>query len=391
MANTTNSFTETVNNLVIQVNNAISMMNGMNTTLSTSQDTVSIPYNTIIDGEASIGYTEISSYNKITLAMDALQNTVDNFVSGKGNAWYKDGSTLRKIYTEPVPVTPTPITDLASPTEFTTRNNWFFETLMFPQVLVNFDLKDKIDDQSKRVSVKRVILDNANQTDDDIAWFNSTFVDSDTTYTYSEAKDVLDVNGYVYYEDDDVLDLPLNVTPYTGTFTITDADQETSTYDLDNFNYALTSDETLVYDQTLGVGDQLKYINSIFEITEVNKTSGYIKVIRKSGSDRPQINTIFSIYSDPNADKIVSIAVGHNELEIIFIKGVNPSHYLEGSQWGNGIPFYTNNLILADSTKTLEEYYATSVADIGSLFMGMVREKSISAFDGVTPNIPTLT
>jgi len=36
---------------------------------------------------------------------------------------------------------------------------------------------------------------------------------------------------------------------------------------------------------------------------------------------------------------------------------------------------------VTNPAQTLEEYYATSVADIGSLFMGMVREKSISAFD----------
>ena len=394
MANIVNSFTQTVDNLVQQVNIALQTMVSMNEAMSTKKDSVAVSYELEdpLTGNVSTSIYKIPSYNYVINQLDSMNNTVGNFISGKGYVAYKDGSTYRQITTVPVPAIPTEITGINSPTTFTTRNNWFFESMMFPQLLVNFDLKGKIEDTADEVYVKRIIVDNP--TTVDTQWFIDTFVNSTNQFTYADVVSILNANNKRFWEDDEVLDLPLTLSPYSGTFFITNSeiDENGQTiYYLNTLNYALTSDSSLVYNQQLSVGSLLRYANSIYKVSDINTSRNSIKVTLMSGLDYPSINNTFEIYSDPYAQKIVSIPIGYDECNIIFIKGINPYYDLQGSQWGTGIPFWSNNLVLNNNTITLSEYYSKNVADFGRQLEGQAKEKYIPAFFGSIPDAPVIT
>lgn len=389
MANV-NSFSETVNRLINQTNIALDSLVQLNKSVTTEEDTVTIEVqgtDTVTGDPCTYTYS-IPSYNKTLSELSNISNTVDTFVRGEGVVLLNDG-TFREVKTVPVAKSPDRITGVTVPTSFDTKTNWFFESLIFPKLVVTFDLKNKIDDRSDRVVVKRIIFDNFDDTE--TQWFKDNVIGN--TFTYYEAIQLLNRNNKKYWEDDQVYFLPLKTTPYEGDFII----QRISTinakqwYYLNTLNYGETDEQPLVRNIQLNVGDLLRFNNSIYKIEEVNVPEKRVRLTAQIGIERPVATSKFYIYSTPFEEKTVDVAVGYNECNILFIKGVNDDFNIIGDDWSESISFYTNELILKDNTQTLETYYHNFVSDFGKKMEGEAKEKFVPAFFGVTPDAPQLT
>lgn len=385
-----NSFTEVVNQLINQTNIAMEAMVKLNESVTTQEDVVSIEVEqeNWITGDASLVTYSIPSFNYVLNKLSALSNTLDVFIKGDGVVLLNDG-TYRKISAMPVAISPTKITGVPAPTKFSTRNNWFFESMMYPQLTVSFNLKNKIDDRSDRVKVKRVIFDNSSE--EETTWFKTNVMGVERSY-YNTIQ-LLDQNDKTYWEDDEVHDLPLLTEPYTGYFVITNKVTISGKewYYLDTLNYGITSDEPVVKDRQLAVDSYLRYENSIWKIDEININEKRVHLIPYVGIERPTINNTFEIYSAPFSTKILNVPIGHDECEIMFFKGVNDDFNIVADEWSDGIAFYTNDLTIDGGITTLKTYYDTYVSDFGKQLEGQVREKYIPAYYGVTPNAPLLS
>jgi hypothetical protein len=388
--NTVNSFTETVNNLVGQVNIALESLNQINASMTTQEDSVPLTIQQVdpLTGDSSTVTYSIPSFINVTNKLNAVTQTMDVFTKGEGVVLLKDG-TYREVKTVPVPISPAQITNVDSPTKFNVRTNWFFESMMFPQLIITFDLKGKIDDRSDRVLVKRVIFDNVTPTD--TQWFLDNIIGKQLSY--SDTITYLNTNNKNYFEDQEIQELPLFAKPYTGMFLITDK----KTIDgkdwlfLDTLNYGVTSDTPVVKNIQLSVGDELRYNNSILKIDMINVSESRIHVIPLVGLETPTVSFSFEIYTEPFQHKYTQIPVGFDECDIIFIKGINDDFNLLADSWSTSIPFYTNNLILTNSTTTLENYYNNFVSDFGRQLEGQAREKFVPAYFGVIPDAPIFT
>lgn len=390
MANNINSFTETVNNLTKNINIALSLLNGTNEAVTTQNDSVTVYVEGTdpVTGDPSLYSYSIPSYQYTLEQLSRINNTVDTFVSGNGVVLLDDG-TYRKVSTVPLARAPKPIIDLAAPSVFKTRNNWFFESFLFPQMYVEFDLKGKIDDRSDRVEVKRVIFDNFN--DDETIWFKNNLVGN--YLSYQEVIDILTVNGKKYWEDDEVQNLPINPTKYTGSFLVTDIQiiNNSEWYFLDTLNYGLTTDSSVINNIELKIGDELRYNDSLYSVDSIEVTEKRVKLTALIGVGKPNVNNSFDFYSIPFSEKIVDIPIGYNECESVFIKGINDDFNIAGDSWGDSISFYTNDLILSNSTTSLETYYFNYVVDFGKQMEGQAKDRSIPAYFGVTPDAPTIS
>jgi hypothetical protein len=388
MANV-NSFTETVNQLVDQVNIALEAMVKLNESLTTQDDTtaLSIEQTDPITGDASIVTYSIPSYHTVIDKVNALAQTMDTFVKGEGVILLNDG-TYRKVSTIPVAISPAEMSNISAPTKFTTRSNWFFESMMFPQLIVSFNLKNKIDDRSDRVVVKRVIFDNS--SDEETQWFLDNIVGVERTYY--ETITYLNEQGKHYWEDEETQDLPLAAEPYTGYFVITDkrtVDGKEWFY-LDTMVYGQTSDTPVVKNYQLAIGDYLRYNNSIWKIDDIQINENRVHVTANVGMDHPTINNTFEIYSAPFSTKILEIPIGYDECNVIFLKGVNDDFNIIADDWGYSIAFYTNYLIIDGGNLSLEDYYHNYVSDFGKQLEGQAKEKFIPAFYGLTPDAPVI-
>lgn len=385
-----NSFTETVDQLVNNVNIAMENVVKLNDSITTQYDSVTLSVDQIdpITGDSSTVTYTLPSYNNVINKVNAMSQTVDVFVRGEGVILLNDG-TYRKVSTMPVAISPSTITGVTAPSTFTTRSNWFFESLLFPQLIVSFNLKNKIDDRSDRVVVKRIIFDNPNDTE--TQWFLDNIIG--TERSYYDIITYLNANNKKYWEDEEVQNLPLATEPYTGYFVITDKRTINAKewYYIDTVKYGVTSDEPVVKDQQLSIGDKLRYNNSIWTINDINTSELRVQLVPTVGTDHPTINKSFEIYTEPFSTKTLNIPVGYNECNIIFIKGVNDDFNIISDDWGYGITFYSNNLTISGGTTTLEDYYVENVADFGKQMEGQAKEKFVPAYFGVIPDAPVIT
>ncbi|HPI81752.1 MAG TPA: hypothetical protein PK122_00765 [Candidatus Paceibacterota bacterium] len=385
-----NSFTQNVIDLTKNVNMALASMEAMNESLTTENDTVNIEVEGTdpVTGDPSTYTYAIPSYPYILSQLNRITNTVDTFVSGNGVVLLNDG-TYREVSTVPVAKSPAEITQVSAPSKFKTKSNWFFEDMIFPQLYVEFDLKGKIDDRSDRVVVKRVIFDNFD--DEETQWFKDTFVGQ--TYTYEQILNILATNGKRYWEDDQVQNLPLRPTPYTGEFLIINrgviANEEW--FYFDTLNYALTTDLTPVNNLELKVGDQLRYNDSLYRIAKIEVTEKRVQLTPLVGLGKPSINNYFNIYSTPFEEKLINIAIGYDECNILFFKGVNDDFNIIADSWGECVNFYTNDLVLDGTTTSFSSYYFSYVSDFGKQLEGQAKERFVPAYYGQIPTIPSIT
>jgi len=389
--NNINSFTETVNNLITEVNTSCETVVAINKSLTTQEDTVQLSLLTKnpFTGDSSLITYSIPSYNHVLSKLGVLTNTMETFVKGEGKVLLSDGS-YREVKVIPVAVSPDKITGVSQPSKFKTRTNWFFESMMFPQLIVSFDLKNKIDDRSDRVVVKRVIMDNT--LNSDTTWFKLNIQNAASPFTYYDLVNYYNINGKKYWEDEEIQNLPLYVEPYNGYFLIT----KKQTIDLkewfylDSLNYGQTLDSPTVKNIQLNVGNFLRYNNSTWKIDNINIPEKRVLLTPIIGLDYPTVGNRFEIYNTPFSSKLLNIPVGYNECESIFLKGINDDYNIIADEWSDAISFFSNELTVDGETPsvTLDTYYNNFVSDFGIQLEGMAREKYIPAYLGVIPDAP---
>jgi len=210
--------------------------------------------------------------------MKALENSMNNIVTGRSTITLNDGSR-RKIEMTSLPKTPDRIVTLQNPSMFKLDTNWFFEDLMFPGLAITLDLTDAIEDSADRVKVARIILDATNTAVQQF-WSN-TLATSD--YDYVSLKTLLSYNNIAYYEDIETLQLPLVSNSLTGTFQVL-TDPETINgniwYTLSTLSFS-TIDENGTQqgvNNVLSIGDRLAYNDTLFSIIDIDQVNNKVRL-----------------------------------------------------------------------------------------------------------------
>ena len=271
-------------------------------------------------------------------------------------------------------------------------SNWFFEDLMFPCVTVPIDLTGKIDDTSDRVKISRIILD-SNDTPSQQIWQNNL---SSSDYDYATLKSLLAYNGISYYEDEQIVELPLVSNTMRGTFQVVDDPQiidGNTWYTLDTLTYSTINSDGVDqgYNNILSVDDLLSYSNSLYKVVGVDQNSNMIRVQIMSGSAFAGMYSIFTYYQDPFRTKEINVHFGAHEYDIVYVKGVNEDYNLLADEWSDPIKFSTDELVLSsDENMDFTNFYMQNVVDWGAKWIAEAKERNIAAFHGHTPNPPTL-
>lgn len=385
MGNNINSFAENMNKLVLTANNQMSILNGLKDSMVSNNTTVYVSLTDPDTGQTqSMG---IPSVQGIVNRLNGVENAMKALLQGKGTASLGDG-TSRQIQITPLAKIPENIFGGTSPTNFGIDANWFFEDLMFPGITVSVNLAGQVDAASDRVRVKRVILD-SRVTANQILWTNSI---SGVAISYGELISLLNTQGIEYSEDEETLDFPLTSRKYEGTFIITASNiiNDAIWYTLDSFDYYEITPTGPGAAKTLTIGDRIAYENSVLEITGINYGEHRVRFKYSIGNETPGINSYLEYYEEPFTEKIIDVRIGIHEYDIIYFKGINEAFNLLGSSWGYPITFYTDNLVNDDGIP-LSTYYANNIVDWGTQLIADAKNKTISAYEGVTPDAPILS
>ena len=217
----------------------------------------------------------------------------------------------------------------------------------------------------------------------------------DKSLDYNTLLNILELNNISYFKDEDVVDFPLTTQRLIGEFEITNSDiiDGEVWYYLSNMYYGIDNpnDNTSLNNINLKVKDTLKFKNSLFTIDKIDLSTNRVHIISNLGLDVPIVGETFTIYESPFLNKEIQISIGIDEINCIYLKGVNEDYNLLGNEWSDPINFITNELSFEENnTETLESYYYSNIADFGSYWISEAKEKRIPASSGLTPDAPKL-
>ena len=388
MANT-NSFSENLSQLTAQTTQAIEMLAGMNEALSGETAEVKISND-----------ISLPSFSNVVKRLERAENTISKFVQGKGIVETDDG-TFRKVKVSTISRPPETIGTLNPVTEFSINPNWFFESLQYPRCIVKLDLTDKIDPASDRVYVTRIILDSEEVTSSgiDVKSFYAANIQN-VNIGYSALINLLENNGIPYKEDRDEVALPLTYERFKGEYGITDIrllkDEKGKSQQwvyLDNINYMIVDENGQETSSgfVLNVGDYLRYNYSLYKIVDIAQNQKRVRLDYAVGYETIGIGDVIELYNAPFADKKVEIGIGINEINIVYVKGINEEYNLLARNWSAPISFYTNDLVFSEnSAVSFKSYYVDNVADFGQTLIAQIKEGQIYSFNGKKPIAPVL-
>lgn len=388
MANT-NSFSENLSQLTAQTTQALEMLAGMNEAMSGETAEVKVSDD-----------ITLPSFSNVVKRLERAENTISKFVQGKGIVETDDG-TFRKVKVSTISRPPETIGSITPITEFSINPNWFFESLQYPRCIVKLDLTDKIDPASDRVYVTRVILDSEETTvaGVDVKSFYAANIQN-VNIGYTALINLLENNGIPYKEDRDEVSLPLTYERFKGEYGITDIrllkDEKGKSQQwiyLDNINYTIVDEngQETSSGLVLNIGDYLRYNYSLYKIVDISQNQKRVRLDYAVGYETIGIGDLIELYNAPFANKEVEIGIGINEINIVYVKGINEEYNLLARNWSAPISFYTNDLVFSEnSAVSFKSYYVDNVADFGQNWIAQIKEGQIYSFNGKTPIAPVL-
>ena len=348
------------------------------------------------DAEVNISEDmSLPSFSNIVKRVERAENTISKFTQGKGVVETDDG-TYRKIKVTNVSRPPEAISSLAFSNVFNIDPNWFFESLQYPRCTVSIDLTDKIDEDSDRVYVTRIILDRSNT--DILDYYNTNIANKPVGY--AALITMLEKDGITYKEDKDEIKLPLTYEKYYGEFRIinTKLIQDNKGvsrlwYFLDTLSYSEVNEAGIAVStgNILSVNDKVRFNNSLYSVLEVDQSQNCVRLGYDIGYETLGNGDILEFYNAPFSSKVVNIGIGINEIDIVYVKGINEEYNLIAKDWSNPISFITNDLVFdGNANITFEEYYSKNVADFGKSWIAQIKEGQIHAYNGSTPRAPVI-
>lgn len=392
-----NSITKQSLQDTVVISNSTEVLTKITDAMINNNDNVNL---TLKDSKGNDVIIKIPSLFSLDSEIKRLDNNIKSLSGLDGSAYIRDeNGNYKKILASKSSKSPRRIEGLNLPTEFNRKNNYFFENFITPLLYVSFDLSDKVDLGVGKISVKRLILDIDTSTKQSV--FEST-LQNRNDLKWDEVLIFLNQQNISYFVDDDIYDIPASILRYEGTFGVVDyldtTNEQTGNpiryYRLSNITYTdnLSSYKNNV---TLKVGDILELNESTkFKVNTIDTSTRYVSLTRISGNDAiPLGDNILSLESKKYTSKQISINIGFNEKQIIFLRPINTETNVTSTNYSDGVCFDSNELKLYNSSGlniSLKDYYNKEVVDFGAMIMAMAKEKNIPSIFGNIPNSPVL-
>ena len=383
-----NSFSENVSRLTGSADKILAVAEAMNESITGNAPEVYLSDD-----------IKLPSFANVLRRLDRAENTIAKFTQGKGIVETDDG-TYRKIKVTTVSSPPSNITNLAQINNFSINPNWFFESFQYPRCSVKLDLTAQVEESSDRVYVTRIIIP-ANQITNGITnveFFRNNIQTKNLSYT--QLIDLLETNNIEYMEDKDEVKFPLTYEKYDGRFTIVNhgllKDEKGVSrlwYFLNTLNYATVDEAGQHIDNgnLLSLYNYVRFNDSLFKVIDIDQNEKRVRLEYAVGYATLGDYDVIELYNPPFAEKVIEVGIGINEIDIIYVKGVNEEYNLISREWSNPVSFYTNELNFEnDENETFETYYSERVADFGKRLIDQLKEGQISAYSGLEPNAPVL-
>lgn len=403
MSQTNNSISSLLEQFLRLENNSLEIISKLSEIATSSADSISF---NLLQDDGTTKTMQIPSFGFMNNKIDRVDKNVQN-LSGLGDSSsiikLPDGTT-KTIFQSSIIRDPSPIPNLQVPSNFSIKNNWFFESFLNPLLYVSFDVTGKVPDDMKQAVVKRFIANTDTQEKKD--YFDGTFKGKNDI-VYSDFLNKAANNGITLFTDEEIVDLPISVMRYRGTFDVlkvvdenvnitsngTTVTVKKRKYKLNKMTYTDIMSGT-IDSKTLQINDKMiTQDGSTYLIESLDSGENTIVLRRLSGNQAIGIGAdAITIYSPPYTTKEIQVNIGFDERQVIFLKPIDNNFTVASSQYSPGIGFYSNemNINLPSGNQSLNDFYKSQVTDFGQIFINAAKEKSIPAVHGEIPNAPTL-
>ena len=388
--------------------NSLETFNRINEAITTDKETVVIDlYNSKTKQNESI---QIPAFGYLKREIERLNNNL-NAISGvsgsDANIRLKDGS-YRNILTSKLKSPSNSINSIASPTEFGTKLNEFFEDFLNPLLTINVDVTGQIPVETEKVYVERFIF-NGNNANSSVL-FDERYKGS-SEISYSSFTDDLIKDGLDYYLDSGVIDMPIRSIQYNGKFDVIKIDiaqksvivngtTETRSIKLFTLNKLSYTDasKNVKDTETLKVSDSL-IVNSgnystRYLIKSIDSSTSQVELELIEGFESIKLGANqLGIYKAVDTNLGIEIKIGFDERQVVFVKPIDPNSKIPAEEYSPGIGFYSNELSITlanGDTSTLAKYYKNEVADFGQFIKALKVDYIPPASVGITPAVPVL-
>lgn len=400
---TKNSITSLLEQFMRLEKNALEMVSKISEATTSNAESVPI---TVTDDAGLDTQFLIPSFGFIKKEISRIDNNILQ-LSGLGDSStiikLPDGTT-KKIFEASILRDPSPIETMQVPQEFKIKNNWFFESFLNPLIYVSFDVTGMVPEDMTRAVVKRIIV--STNTADEKKFFDDNFKGKNDI-SFQQFLIDLDKQNITFFVDEEIVDLPVSVVRFRGTFDVLKInDEETDItsngrtitvkkrkYKLNKLTYTdvlsgLSDTKTLKNGDSIITQDGSKY-----EIDSLDAAENSVVLRRITGSQAIGIGAdVLTVYSAPFRSKEIQVNVGFDERQVIFLKPIEPNFNVAASSYSPGVGIWTNELVISttNGNQSLDSFYKSQVVDFGLQFINAAKEKAIPSILGEVPIPPTL-
>lgn len=403
-----NSLSSIVSNLVSLQRDNTEKLTKLSEIVNSDTDTVTLNFEDIANGNVkSVTVPSLGSILKNIERLDENIKQISALNNKDASVQLPDG-TFRTIVKSTLKKSADDITSIQTPTEFESKNNWFFESFLNPYLYVGLNFPDELNPNTIKCQIQKFILNIDNDVKLNI--YNND-IKNNPDLSYFDFLDIINTNGILYTIDDEVVDLPPVEPRYYGNFNVLrvfesnenviidgiDATKKVQKFQLDKLSYNDKNSATLETQQ-LRVGDSLLVNkndkNTRYTVSNIDYESSTISVNLAEGYDSVSIGSeILSFYPGEDITPEIQVGIGFNEYLSVFLKPIDPDSNRPADNFSPGISFYSSDLTIKDNDdviKSLDTYYQEKVVDFGAALFSMTQENIPPVSKAVIPNSPSL-
>lgn len=402
------SYPEVANQVVAYNKNVVEILSKINSLSTTQEPSVEVR---IFDADGIIKTYNLPSFTYLKSEIERLSNSINSLYNiDSGGALIQTSSTnkFKKVITVDLNKEPNSINDIGLVTGFQSKVNWFFESMLNPSLFIELDLRDKIEDDIRKILSRRYIVEFASNPDGTLTTLGQSALDSfNSLYRGISGIDIEEfenwyrvtagiVNPIDPKYDEEMFDLEPNAVLYDGIFNVIRIEEDALNrklwYHINTLDYIINDTGEL---RQLAIGSELipnlQSSSTRYRIIEISNTESNprIRVERVEGLQPIPVGIgTLKIYSPVIYRKRVMIGIGYNERNVVFIKPMNADSNLIAKNWSGGTGFFTNDL-RAENGTTMDQFYIDFVYDYGEFLQDQVAKKIPNRLAG-QPNIAQL-
>ena len=406
------SFPKVADQVITFNKNIVDILTKINSTTTTTEPSVNVQ---IYDDNGVLRNYSLPSVSALKAEIDRLNNNINSLYSidTTGSLIQTSPNTFKKIITVDLNREPAPISNLGTINSFRSTNNWFFDSMLNPMLSVELDLSGQIEDNVRKVQVRRYIVNFTRDSNGTITNTGQSALNSFNQLFRSNSNIIITdfenwhrttpglVGPLNPRIDEQVFDLEPNELLFEGIFSVLRIQEDRLNrklwYVLDTLEYLNISINTI---QKLSIGSEViinrNQTSTRYKVIEIStaETSPRVRFEKVEGMEAIPVGVgVLKIYSSIIYNKSLRVSVGYDERNVVFAKPLNTDNHLLCRTWSPGTGYWSNDLRLSsnssDNGTTMEQFYTDFVYDYGTVLQDMVAKKIPNKL-AATPVAPTL-